>query len=407
MHHIAFFPDMTFIYSIFIFLAEKALLLISWINPRINKWYTAQKSFKTSFSKPTSNKESYIWIHCASAGEFEQAIPIINALNLSSKNRKFAVSFFSPSAFEQNKSSFEGITFFQFPLDTKENIKFIIHQINPIVVIFIRSELWLNTLLILKEQNIPVFLVNAKHKESSSFLRKTYDNYCKQFFRVVFYTDEYGTTKWDKAVENKNMLFESEVLEDFTKDKFCIMVGSSWNTEENYVARFLREFPDLKNIVFILAPHECDENRLKANFDFEKVQLYSSYNFSIDATVLLIDTKGILKYAYRYADLALIGGGFDKTLHNALEAVVYDIPVLVGPNHQKFEEVADLIQKYKISEVNTYENFKHEVLAQMEMQRSHFLNKQDSVDEMNTQKEYASIKITEAIVKQIRREFHN
>ncbi len=401
MHYIAFFSDMKFLYSILMFFGEMLLPIISRIIPKIRKWYFAQKSFKASFSTPISKKESYIWIHCASAGEFEQAIPIINALNLSSKNWKFAVSFFSPSALEQYKSSYEGLTFFQFPLDTKENIKFIIQQINPVAAIFIRSELWLNTLLVLKEQHIPVFLVNARNSIPDSFFRKIYDNYCKKLFTTIFYTDEYGTTKWDKALENKNVFFQSQELESFTKDKFCVFAGSSWNTEETYVARFLREFPDLKNIVFILAPHEWDENRLKANFDFNNVQFYSKYNFRADATIFLLDTKGILKYAYRYADLAFIGGGFDKTLHNALEAVVYEIPVLAGPNHQKFEEVADLIQQQRIVEINTYEDFKHEVLSQLERYKKNQTGIQDSVAEMSLQKD-VSIKIAEAIVNKFR-----
>ena len=407
MHHIAFFPDMKFIYPVLLFFAEMLLPLISLVNPKIRKWYVAQKSFKSSFTSPIDKTRAYIWIHCASSGEFEQALPLIHALKSRRKELRFAVSFFSVSGYDLYRNSNLADTFFNFPLDTKRNIATLIHLLQPRGVIFIRSELWLNTLLILKEQNIPVFLVNARNVMSDSVFRKKYDNYCKQLFTTVFYTDKYGTTKWDKALENIKKLFQSAVLEDFTNDKFCIMVGSSWNTEEAYAARFLKEYPDLKYIAFVLAPHEWDEDRLQTNFDFDRVQFFSKYEDSKRRNVLFIDTKGILKYAYRYADLAFIGGGFDKTLHNALEAVVYEIPVLAGPNHQKFEEVADLIQQQRIVEINSYEDFKHEVIAQMEMQKSHFLNKQDSVDEMNAQKKYASIKITEAIVKQIRWEFHN
>lgn len=391
---------MKFIYSILMFLAEVLLPLVSRVNPKIRSWYLAQKSFKTSFTAPIDSSATYIWIHCASSGEFEQALPLIHALKSRRKELRFAVSFFSVSGYDLNRNSYLADTFFYFPLDTKRNIATLIQLLQPRGVIFIRGELWLNTLLVLKEQNIPVFLVNARNVMSGSVFRKKYDNYCKQFFTTVFYTDKYGTTKWDKALENKNVPFQSFELEDFTKEKVCILAGSSWYTEESYVARFLLEYPDLKNIVFVLAPHEWDTARLSRNFDLSNIQIFSTYDSTKDNSVLLLDTKGILKYAYRYADLAFIGGGFDKTLHNALEAVVYEIPVLVGPNHRKFEEVQDLLSKQILMEIKSYEDFKNQVLTQLERYKLNPASKHDAVAEMCLP-EAASIKIAESIVEQI------
>jgi len=58
---------------------------------------------------------------------------------------------------------------------------------------------------------------------------------------------------------------------------------------------------------------------------------------------LVVDVIGILSSIYRYANVAYIGGGFGVGIHNTLEAAVYGIPVVFGPNYQKFREARELI----------------------------------------------------------------
>lgn len=111
---------MKFIYSILMFLAEVLLPLVSRVNPKIRSWYLAQKSFKTSFTAPIDSSATYIWIHCASSGEFEQALPLIHALKSRRKELRFAVSFFSVSGYDLNRNSYLADTFFLFPVRYKK-----------------------------------------------------------------------------------------------------------------------------------------------------------------------------------------------------------------------------------------------------------------------------------------------
>ena len=60
--------------------------------------------------------------------------------------------------------------------------------------------------------------------------------------------------------------------------------------------------------------------------------------------MLIIDEIGILSKVYRYADIAYIGGGFGKGIHNTLEAAIYNIPVIFGPNYHKSQEAKELIR---------------------------------------------------------------
>ncbi len=76
-----------------------------------------------------------------------------------------------------------------------------------------------------------------------------------------------------------------------------------------------------------------------------------------DARVLIIDNIGLLSSAYRYAFLAVIGGGFGKGIHNILEAACWGIPVVFGPNHEKFREAVELCEGKGAFSFNSYEDF--------------------------------------------------
>ena len=113
-------------------------------------------------------------------------------------------------------------------------------------------------------------------------------------------------------------------------------------------------------VAFIIAPHEFNETRLEAlrNRFSDRVLLLSEWIRIIkkarkEGTELpawmskvrgiIVDSFGKLSTLYRFADVAYIGGGFGAGIHNLNEAAVYGMPVIFGPNHQKFKEASDLI----------------------------------------------------------------
>ncbi len=74
---------------------------------------------------------------------------------------------------------------------------------------------------------------------------------------------------------------------------------------------------------------------------------------------LIIDTFGLLSAIYRYGEIAYIGGGFGVGIHNVLEAAVYGMPVLFGPNFKKFREARELIEcggAYSIHDYNSFQS---------------------------------------------------
>jgi 3-deoxy-D-manno-octulosonic-acid transferase len=95
----------------------------------------------------------------------------------------------------------------------------------------------------------------------------------------------------------------------------------------------------------VIVPHETGESAIKKIVSkIPSAVRYSLWDKKSDVQVLIIDHVGMLSALYKYADIAYIGGGFGKGIHNILEAAVFGIPVIFGPKYSKFREANELIR---------------------------------------------------------------
>lgn len=359
-------------YSIFIRFYGILMLLGSFFNKKAKKWVSGRKKWENSLTEKLTKSDLYCWIHCASAGEFEQAIPLIKGIRNQEPGIKTAVSFFSPSGFEMYQDSGLADVFFYIPLDTRQNAANLIKILNPSFAIFIRNEIWWNMLTVLKEKNIPAYLVNANSERHRNAFYKYYLNKTYPFFTKIHDTQTFGNTKLEKVIENKNAVFNDRILEDFCRDSFVIILGSSWKVEESLIALFYKQhLLKYSNLKIIVAPHEYNENKfndLKETFsdwqvpEIDDVIKYTNFFNTNNKRILFLDKKGILKYAYRYADIAFIGGGFGKSVHNISEAAVYSLPTIFGPNFSKFEDAKELVNLKVAFPVNDYMEFENKLI---------------------------------------------
>lgn len=364
---------MRLFYSVFIDFYGFLIKFAGYFYKKASDWHAVRQNWKIDLKQKIAPNVKYVWIHCASAGEFEQAIPLIDRIKSqesSVKTTKIAVSFFSSSGFDMYKNSDLADVFFYFPLDTKTNAKKLIELLNPTFAMFIRNEIWMNILSELKNKKIPAFLVNANLQQKRFFFYKLFLNKTYPLFTKIFDTKTFGNTKLERVVENKNAVFNDAILADFCKDSFVIILGSSWREEEKYIADFYeKNYGKIKRFKLIIAPHEYGENRFENLYDLfirNESAKYSKYKINQNSNILFLDKKGILKYAYRYADIAVIGGGFGKSVHNVTEAAVYGAPTIFGTNFHKFEEVNELVNLQLAFPVKDYENFEKTMLELIE-----------------------------------------
>ena len=148
-----------------------------------------------------------------------------------------------------------------------------------------------------------------------------------------------------------------EVAQFAVEGAQVLVAGSTWPEDENLLAQFIERNPQLNDrpLKLILVPHEINPEHL--HFIFNRFQgKYVTYsaiaampsdmsrlNILQQAKILVIDQIGMLSSIYRFGQVAYVGGGFGVGIHNTIEAAVYGMPVLFGPNYHHFREAQGLI----------------------------------------------------------------
>ncbi|GAB3020439.1 glycosyltransferase N-terminal domain-containing protein [Niabella terrae] len=313
------------------------------------------------------HKEPVIWMHCASLGEFEQGRPVLEALKKQYPNHRILLSFFSPSGYELRKNYTGADWVCYLPMDGPRNARRFLELVRPELVLFVKYEYWYFYLKAIAQKQIPLLLISAIFRPGDIFFT-WYGGLHRQMvrrFSQLFVQNESsarlirgvvpdrkitiaGDTRFDRVLEIAGNFQSLPLVETFVKDRTILVAGSSWPDDEENLRALLDRFEDLS---LIIAPHEINDdhlNFLKRLFAGQ-FQLYSQLSASGPPTaatgprVLIIDNIGMLSRLYFYADLAYIGGGFNRSgIHNTLEAAVYGKPVLFGPHFEKFAEAIDL-----------------------------------------------------------------
>ena len=347
------------------------LWLIQSYHPKAKAWIQGRKNYWEKLPIINENTSVY-WFHCASLGEFDQGIPVMNLVKDRNPTCKILVTFFSPSGMEHyHKRKHTADFVYYLPIDTTKNAKKLVSHFNPIAVFFIKYEFWLNYIFEIKKRKIPLYSISCILRPSQIFFRwygsyfrkglKAFDNFYVQNIETKHLLEKIGInkviitgdTRFDRVLENKKSVTEDQVIADFLQGKKALILGSSWPVEEQLFQRYFIQ--DAEKI--IIAPHDISENHLQS---IEKrfqntIVRYSNYTNEQDKSILLIDCIGKLANAYSYGKIAFIGGGFTGKLHNTLEPIVFGLPVIFGPLHTKFPEAQQFIDAGIGFSINTQE----------------------------------------------------
>lgn len=355
---------MHIVYNIIIQLYYLLIVIFSLFNDKAKNWLTGRKKIFEILEQKIEQNGNIIWFHCASLGEFEQGRPLIENLKNKMPESKILLTFFSPSGYEVRKNYNIANWVFYLPLDTKQNAIKFLKIVNPQMAIFVKYEFWYNYLNQLNKNKVPVFLISAIFRKNQIFFNwygSWYKNILK-FFSHIFVQDEdslkllnsisindvtiTGDTRFDRVYAIANETKEIDIVNEFSKDSFVIVAGSVWQPDINLLVNYINSSTD--NLKFILVPHEINESNLK-NIETSVKQNVIRFSKANNAElgkckVLIIDNVGMLSALYKYGKIAYIGGGFGKGIHNILEAAVYGMPVIFGPNYKKFNEAVKLIE---------------------------------------------------------------
>lgn len=352
-------------------------------------WHGEREAFKILKQKVDPNAK-YIWFHAASLGEFEQGRPLMERIRKDYPQYKILLTFYSPSGYEVRKN-YEGADIICYmPVDTRLNAIRFLRLVRPVMAFFIKYEFWSNFLHILKHRNIPTYSVSSIFREDQVFFKwygRSYAGVLKCFTRFFVQNEEskrllegigitavdvVGDTRFDRVLQIKEAAKQLPICEAFRTgvassqsadvlhhDFKVFVAGSSWPPDENIFIPFFNEHKDWR---LLIAPHVIAEEHLKLILSLIKGKKVVRYTQTTpeeaaEADVLIIDCFGLLSSMYNYGDVAYIGGGFGVGIHNTLEAAVWNMPVIFGPNNKKFQEAQGLLKSGGGFEINTYEDF--------------------------------------------------
>jgi len=311
-----------------------------------------------------SQDSKIIWFHCSSLGEFEQGRPVIEKLKSQNPGFKFLLTFFSPSGYEIRKD-YKGVDWvFYLPLDSKKNAKTFFDIVNLALAVFVKYDYWYYYLNECKKRKIPLLLISGIFRKEQPFF-KWYGNLHRSMLNCFthFFVQDKESLQLLQSINIKNATVAgdtrfdrvSEIAENFTPieaiEKFCsglpvLVAGSTWSEDEKLIKDATANFPNLK---IIIAPHEIHKEHIdQLKSFFPDAVLYSQLRVQSPEAIisdhLIIDNIGMLSKLYHYSTIAYVGGGFNKGIHNTIEAAVYGNPVLFGPNYKKFKEAIGLIE---------------------------------------------------------------
>jgi 3-deoxy-D-manno-octulosonic-acid transferase len=357
------------IYNFFLLLYRVALSVAARFNPKARAWIEGRRNWEINLRAAMGTKNApVIWMHCASLGEFEQGRPVLTHIRTQYPGYKILISFFSPSGYEVRKN-YNGADYVCYlPLDGAARAKKFIDIVQPDLVLWIRYEFWYHYLGRLHTLNIPVLLISGLFRQKQPFFRwyGKLHRHMLTCFSHLFLQDQNsekllheiginrvsvsGDTRYDRVSMIAESFSPLPAIEAFIAGKQTIVAGSTWSEDEEELDHFSNTHPNLR---LIIAPHEISlehlqeiEELFQHSIRYSEWELHFFQNQFPESKphVLIIDNIGMLSRLYRYATVAYIGGGFgDDGLHNILEAAVYGIPVVHGPEFENFPEAVALI----------------------------------------------------------------
>ena len=369
-------------YNIIMYIIQLGVAIGSIFNDKLRKMWQGEQDAVQTLRKKVDPDADYIWFHAASLGEFEQGRPLMEQIKKSYPQYKILLTFFSPSGYEVRKN-YEGADIITYlPIDTVGNARQFLRTVRPVMAFFIKYEFWYNYLHILQYRGIPAYSVSSIFRPDQVFFKwygRGYGRVLKCFTRFFVQNEEskkllesigihdtmvVGDTRFDRVLQIKEASKQLPIVERFVKgtpedQKKVFVAGSSWQPDEEI---FLKYFNNHRDWKLIVAPHVIGEDHLKFIFSLIKDKKVVRYTQATEdnvaeADVLIIDCFGLLSSVYHYGDVAYVGGGFGVGIHNVLEAAVWGMPVLFGPNNKHFVEAQGLLQSGGGIEIEDNETF--------------------------------------------------
>ena len=315
-----------------------------------------------------------IWFHCVSVGETNAAQPLIEhylkaghavlVTNTTKTGQARAKSLFL-------KAPYQGL--FQavyLPADQRYLVADFYQKYQPKLLILVETELWPNLIDQTQQFKVPCILVNARLSEKSAkgyakvpsltrpMLQKldqllAQDIATQQRFIDLGMpqdkTQVLGSIKFDISAPEQFIHKAQQLQQDWNlANRKIITIASTHAPEEEKLflafKTYLEQYPDWLLIVVPRHPERFDEVFAAAqslNLTTQRRSLEQA--IESNTQVYLADSMGEMWLWYALSQACFVGGSLNEPGggHNILEAMVLDVPTVIGPHYFNFQAIVD------------------------------------------------------------------
>jgi len=315
-----------------------------------------------------------IWFHCVSVGETNAAQPLIEhylkaghavlVTNTTKTGQARAKSLFLKAPYQ---------TLFQavyLPADQRYLVADFYQKYQPKLLILVETELWPNLIDLAQQFKVPCILVNARLSEKSAkgyakvpsltrpMLQKldqllAQDVATQQRFIDLGIpqnkTQVLGSIKFDISAPEQFIHKAQQLQQDWNlANRKIITIASTHAPEEEKLflafKTYLEQYPDWLLIVVPRHPERFDEVFAAAqslNLTTQRRSLEQA--IEPNTQVYLADSMGEMWLWYALSQACFVGGSLNEPGggHNILEAMVLDVPTVIGPHYFNFQAIVD------------------------------------------------------------------
>ena len=306
---------------------------------------------------PTTEQKSLV-VHCASYGEYEATKPILRSIKNHNNTIPIVLSFFSPSGYEFVADTELYDYKVYSPFESKKHVRLWLKQLKPRTILISQNEIWpifLNEAIKSKIDIVFIGSYFSRNLKNALFLRlmKPLLQNVKMFFVQRNETAEIltsiGLTQNNLIPRLRDEEIGASLSKDFSLPKIerlserkpLLILASIHDSDFHLFQNTIRHLSNEFSV--LIAPHDVNTAQISAvtdNLNGLSFSLYSDDHIKKDSIVIL-NEFGILKYAYSYAKIIYVGGGFDKGIHNVSEAAYFKNPIIVGKKYRKFEDAVE------------------------------------------------------------------
>ncbi len=357
------------LYNGLLVLAWPFIWLFTFFNSKLQGSLAGQREIRGAlerFNRKRPENRPVIWLHAASAGEFEQLKPLIK--RLSQAPVALFQTFTSPTIYFKawNYDGLHGSTYL--PWDLPWKVKRFVKELKPDLFINTRHDLWPNLLRACRRAGIPTWFINANLYHSSRRLRPFWRPLNRVLFNQIdrMFTlspglkeklnllydgsvEVVGDTRFDQVQERARAHRTTFLPSEFVQGRQVVVYGSLVPSDLEVVVEGICRSLETSDLYHVLVPHEVDEKDLipweVAFFRRKhKVLRWSEKEHYKGERLLIWDQVGQLADLYKEARLAYVGAGFSTGVHSVTEPAVYGVPVAHGPEFDLLAEAVELVE---------------------------------------------------------------